>query len=165
MEINLTETYLLDYNHSSIIEVIEKNKWHLLPIKEAIQAVYGYVQNTIIFGYNSDDYIKASKVLKDGYGQCNTKSILLMAFLRRLKIPCRMHGFIVEKNFQKGCLKGLYYKFSPNEIIHGWVEVYYNQTWYVLEGVILDKKYVNQLQDKYKSNNSEFHRYAISTNN
>lgn len=163
MDKYLQDSYLLDYNDATIIKIITKNNWHLLTPKEAIQEVYQFVQNEITFGYNKDDYLPASKILKDGFGQCNTKSILLMAFLRRLKIPCRMHGFIVTKEFQKGALKGLYYKFSPTEIIHGWVEVLYNDTWFALEGVILDKTYIAGIKKKHPKIKGEFHQYAIST--
>lgn len=40
------------------------------------------VRDDIVFGYNIDDEIPASKVLADGYGQCNTKGTLFMALLR-----------------------------------------------------------------------------------
>ena len=38
-----------------------------------IREVYSFVRNEIKFGYNKGDDIIASEVLKDGYGQCNTK--------------------------------------------------------------------------------------------
>ncbi|CAH8720987.1 transglutaminase-like domain-containing protein, partial [Paenibacillus thiaminolyticus] len=55
------------------------------------------------------DDIPASEVLRDGRGQCNTKSILLMALLRKVGIPCRIHGFYIDKRMQKGALTGLVY--------------------------------------------------------
>ena len=40
---------------------------------ERIKSIYGFVRDDILFGYNIDDDISASRVLSDGYGQCNTK--------------------------------------------------------------------------------------------
>ena len=40
------------------------------------------MRNDILFGYNSSDLLTAEEVLKDGYGQCNTKATLLMALFR-----------------------------------------------------------------------------------
>ena len=93
-----------------------------------------------MFGYNIDDKIKASKVLKDGYGQCNTKGILLMALLRAKHIPCRIHGFMIDKLLQKGAMTGLVYKLAPKEVLHSYVEVYYNcsNTYIQKEGIVKD---------------------------
>ncbi len=39
--------------------------------------------------------------MKDGYGQCNTKGTLFMALFRSVDIPCRFHGFTIDKKLQK----------------------------------------------------------------
>mgnify|MGYP002241704325 CR=1 FL=1 len=52
---------------------------------------------------NVDDSIPASKVLKDGYGQCNTKGTLFMALLRACGVPCRIHGFTIDKKITERC--------------------------------------------------------------
>ena len=88
------------------------------------------MNDVILFGYNTDDKIKASRVLKDGYGQCNTKGTLLMALLRACGIPCRIHGFMIDKILQKGAMTGLVYKFWPDEIFHSYVEAYVCGEWY-----------------------------------
>ena len=75
-----------------------------------IRLVYGFVRDEILFGYNVDDSIPASRVLADGYGQCNTKGTLFMALLRGVDIPCRVHGFTIDKNLQKGAMTGIVYK-------------------------------------------------------
>ncbi len=79
--------------------------------------------------------IPASVVLKEGYGQCNTKGSLFMSLLRGVGIPCRFHGFTVDKKMQKGAVEGISYLLAPNDIIHSWVEVYYNDEWLELEGL------------------------------
>ncbi len=78
----LKETKMLDFSAKSIRRLIENRGWGSLPEIERVKAIYNFVKDEILFGYNVDDHIKASRVLKDGYGQCNTKGTLFMALLR-----------------------------------------------------------------------------------
>lgn len=78
----LLETPMLDYLHPSIQTLIQSRGWKKLPPFECICAIYDFIRDEILFGYNTDDSIPASKVLSDGYGQCNTKGTLFMALLR-----------------------------------------------------------------------------------
>ncbi len=148
MKLYLEETKLLDFNNILIQQLITDNNWRNLDTRDQILNVYNYVRDEIKLGYNKKDEMKSSEVLKDHYGQCNTKGILLMSLLRALNIPCRLHGSYVDKKLQYGALKGLFYKLSPNEILHSWVEIFYNDEWLALEGVIVDKLYLNSVQNK-----------------
>lgn len=162
MDIYLKQTKLLDFNIPSIQNLIAEKGWEQLEEKEKIAAVYSFVRNEIKFGYNRSDDIPASEVLRDGYGQCNTKSILLMALLRALNIPCRIHGFYIDKKMQKGALTGITYLVAPNKIVHAWSEVYFNDEWVALEGVIIDEEYLNQVKDKLYNFNNGYIGYGIS---
>jgi len=162
MEELLEKTVLLDFENKGITNLIENKQWKNLDEKEKIRQIYDFVRDEIKFGYNVDDAIPASIVLKDGYGQCNTKGILFMALLRAVKIPCRIHGFTIDKILQKGALKGIYYKLSPKEIVHSWIEIYHKDRWYNLEGFILDKFYLNKLQKKFSDCNTGFCGYGVS---
>ena len=113
-------------------------KWMEFSEFERLKSIYNFVRDEILFGYNTDDSIPASKVLTDKYGQCNTKGTLFMALLRACGIPCRVHGFTIDKKLQKGAMTGIVYKNAPNHIFHSWVEVYSEGKWYELEGFILD---------------------------
>lgn len=162
----LSETKLLDFSNKNIQKLILDNKWNELSDVEKVKSTYNFTKEKILFGYNKDDCLKASEVLKDGFGQCNTKSIILMALLRALKIPCRIHGFTIDKKLQKGSMTGLVYKLAPKEIFHTYVEVYVNNRWYDLEGVILDDKYLNSLQKIIKPNtDGSFVGYGVATKN
>jgi len=161
----LEETILLDYNHPLIQFVVNNRGWKNLNERDKIKQIYLFVRDETLFGYNKSDDIKASEVLKDGYGQCNTKSILLMALLRSVGIPCRLHGFMIEKPLQKGAISGIWYKLAPKNLVHTWVEVYYKKKWYDLEGVILDKEYITQLQNKFKNCTGNFCGYGVYTDN
>ena len=82
MERYLNETPMLNFSDASIQNLVEERGWKKLDEFERIKAIYNYVRDEILFGYNVDDSVPASKVLADGYGQCNTKGTLFMALLR-----------------------------------------------------------------------------------
>lgn len=119
----LTATRLLDFEHPALRALINERQWLALSEHDRIGAAYAFVRDEIAFGYNTSDDLPASVVLADGYGQCNTKSTLLMALLRALGIPCRLHGFTIDKVLQKGAVTGWAYLLAPRNILHSWVEV------------------------------------------
>lgn len=96
----LKETRMLDYSNSSIQKLVKSRGWKEMKEFERIRDIYNFVRDEILFGYNIDDEIPASKVLSDGYGQCNTKGTLFMALLRAYDVPCRVHGFTIDKKLQ-----------------------------------------------------------------
>lgn len=161
----LKETALLNFSNSAIQQLIREQNWQNLSPTEKVTQIYTYVRDVIPFGYNVDDNISASNVLKDGYGQCNTKSTLLMALLRAVNIPNRIHGFTIHKALQKGAITGIWYKMAPKNILHSWVEVLVNNQWYSLEGVILDKTYLNALQQQFSDCGTSFCGYGTYTEN
>jgi hypothetical protein len=162
MDALLKDTTLLNYNEPQIQALIPKRGWQEGSEKDRILAIYNFVRDEIAFGYNISDNITAAEVLQDGYGQCNTKGTLFMALLRAVGIPCRIHGFFVDKIIQKGAFKGFFYWQAPKEILHSWVEILYNGQWLNLEGFILDIKYLNGLQEKFKDCTGSFCGYAVA---
>lgn len=165
MNIYLQATFMLNFNHSSIQRLIEDKQWNKQEDFQKIQSIYNYVRDEIAFGYNTDDTISAAEVLSDGYGQCNTKGTLFMALLRAAQIPCRFHGFTIDKELQKGAMTGLIYKLAPRSIIHSWVEVQYKEHWYNIEGFILDDRYLSRLQKKFSDCTTSFCGYGVATDN
>ncbi len=157
----LSQTHMLDYDNYKIQELIRKRGWRELPEFERIRSIYNYIRDEIRFGYNVDDSIPASKVLKDGYGQCNTKGTLFMALLRAVDIPCRVHGFTLRKELQEGAMTGFVYKQAPKNIFHSWVEVYLEGKWYELEAFIIDKDYLGKLQQKNSNCTGAFCKYGV----
>ncbi len=150
----LLETPLLDYHSPNIQTLIAQRGWRELPLYERIGAVYHFVKDEIRFGYNKQDALTASQILQDGHGQCNTKGILLMALFRAVGIPCRLHGFTIKKSLQRGVVPELIYPITPDNIVHSWVEIYYEGKWINLEGFILDADFLAALQEKFKDTKS-----------
>jgi hypothetical protein len=165
-QINLTSsTPLLDFEHVSLQSLILAQGWMQIEPYERIGAVYQYVRDRIGFGYNASDDLPASRVLNDGIGQCNTKGTLLMALLRGVGIPCRFHGFTIDKALQKGAVTGIFYFLTPPNIIHSWVEIWFNDRWINLEGFILDQKYLSALQRRFSEAKGAFCGYGVATPN
>lgn len=73
MDRYLKETKMLDFNNINIQNLINERNWKKEDDFHKIQLIYNFIRDEILFGYNVDDNISASEVLKDGYGQCNTK--------------------------------------------------------------------------------------------
>ncbi len=161
----LRETKMLNFSHNSIQKIITEKKCANDDDFHKILNIYNFVRDDIMFGYNTDDTISASEVLNDGYGQCNTKGTLFMALLRAVGIPCRIHGFTIDKELQKGAMTGIIYKLAPQNIIHSWVEIQYKDNWYNIEGFILDSQYLKKLQEKYSDCKTSFCGYGAATDN
>lgn len=162
MDRYLQEIKMLDFSNNKIQQLISKRMWKSLEEFECLKAIYNFVRDEILFGYNTDDSIPASKVLADGYGQCNTKGTLFMALLRACNIPCRVHGFTIDKALQKGAMTGIVYKNAPQNVFHSWVEVYFEDKWYELEAFILDKKYLGKLKEKRNDCSGAFCGYGVA---
>ena len=161
----LKETELLDYKNSAIQKLINSRGWRQQDTVDKVKNIYNFVRDEIVFGYNTSDDVPASRILSDGLGQCNTKATLLMALLRAVGVPNRIHGFTINKALQKGAITGVWYKMAPNSILHSWVEVLVNEKWYFLEGVILDKLYLGKLQEKFKEGPANFCGFGAYTQN
>lgn len=162
MDRYLKETRMLNYSDERIQRLIKDRKWKNADKFECLKAIYNFVRDEILFGYNVDDSILASQVLSDGYGQCNTKGMLFMALLRACGIPCRVHGFTIDKKLQKGAMTGFVYKSAPKNVFHSWVEIYFEEQWYELEAFILDKAYLTKLQEKNSDCIGAFCGYGVA---
>lgn len=162
MDRYLKETRMLNYSDERVQRLIKDRKWKNADEFKCLKAIYNFVRDKILFGYNVDDSILASQVLSDGYGQCNTKGTLFMALLRACGIPCRVHGFTIDKKLQKGAMTGFVYKSAPKNVFHSWVEVYFEEQWYELEAFILDKAYLTKLQEKNSDCIGAFCGYGVA---
>lgn len=159
----LRQTRLLDFGSPTIRDLLALRGWNTLEPFDRIGRAYTFVRDEIAFGYNRADDIPASEVLKDGYGQCNTKGTLLMAFLRALKIPCRLHGFTIHKGLQRGVVPELVYGLAPDNILHSWVEIEHDGRWINLEGFILDRPFLQALQAEFSGEANNLCGYGAGT--
>ncbi len=162
----LEPSHLLDYTHPTIQQLIRSKGWDTMKEKaDLIGEVYSFVRDEVAYGYTRSFSLPSSKVLSKGYGNCITKSTLLMALLRAVGIPCRFHAMTISKVIYRGLLSKLSYKLATRELYHAWVEAEYNGKWFTLEGHIVDRPYLLKLQAKYPDYIGSFYGYGIAVLN
>ena len=145
MDYYLKKTTLLNVTHSRLIDLVERRGWLNLPKGQQICEIFDYVKNEIFFGYNKVCNVPASRVLFDGYGCGNSKSILLMALLRICHIPCRFHVVKIDKSLHKNAFPTMAYYLVPRSIIYSWVDIFLDCKWLKLTGYTFDQPYLRGL--------------------
>ncbi|MDT4763333.1 transglutaminase-like domain-containing protein [Sphaerochaeta sp. PS] len=162
----LEQTQLLDYSHPTITKLIAGHGWTTCKSQtELIDQIYTFVRDEIPYGYSESFTVNASQVLLDGYGNCLSKSTLLMALLRAVGIPCRFHASTISKVIYRGLLLPLSYRIARDQHYHAWVEVLFNNRWLELEGHIIDKPYLQKLQQRFPDYMGSFYGYGIAVLN
>ena len=101
MDRYLRETPMLNFSAVNIQKLISDRQWKKADTYNRIKQIYNFVRDEILFGYNVDDSIPASKVLADRYGQCNTKGTLFMALLPWCRYSLPVHGFTIDKSYKR----------------------------------------------------------------
>lgn len=108
------------------------------PLDKLIR-IFHFVRDEIEFGFPPEgDFVKASQTLQRGYGQCNTKGILILALCQAAGIPARLHFSRISKEIQHGFFMGLFYSLMPKEISHSWLEVELEGRWMPVDTYIND---------------------------
>jgi transglutaminase-like putative cysteine protease len=158
----LQETELLDFNHPSLEALCQARGWDQCDSGARLQKLYEFVRDEVGFGYNLREVIPASRVLEDGFGQCNTKGILLMALFRKAGYPCRFRAFGVTKQIQAGLMPPSLHRRLPNVIQHSWVEVSVDGNWINVEGYIVDSALISQVQSRFADWQGSFCGFAIA---
>lgn len=158
----LQETNLLDFSHEAIDKLFRDQGWSNQGSSETARLIYEFVRDEVRFGYSAFEPMKASEILKAGYGQCNTKGILLMALLRRAGIMCRFHVFGIDKSLQKGAHYPFVYQRLAQVLQHSWVEALVDDQWITLEGCILDNGWLASVQDRFCNHVGQFNGFAIA---
>ncbi|WP_109300033.1 transglutaminase family protein [Aquimarina sp. AU474] len=127
----LASTYFFDYKAEEIQELIKEFKNDTLTAKEKAVQLYIKIRDNWRYDpYNisllKNGYI-ASSIAKKTKGHCVDKSILLIACLRGLGIPARIHLAKVKNHIG---VERLTEKFGTNELTpHGMVNIYLNEKW------------------------------------
>jgi hypothetical protein len=157
----LNETPLLDFHNASFYTLNENHRWDKLPDTEKIQQIYEFVRDNIAYQFPKKRIQTASGILADGWGFSLSKSILLMALLRLVHIPCRFHGFLIKKEFLKGIPDDKLYRKIPELLVHGWVEALKDDHWIILEGATLPEKFIQKQLDKIPVKKGEYNGYGL----
>lgn len=127
----LSSTYYFDYEKEEIQQLITEFKTDSLSPKEKTKQLYIKVRDTwrydpYAISFSKEKY-KASTIAKKTKGHCIEKSIVLIAGLRALGIPARIHLAKVKNHIG---VERLTEKFGTNVLTpHGMVNVYLNGKW------------------------------------
>lgn len=127
----LSPTYFFDFESEEIQAIISEFKDAELSQKEIAIALYTKVRDTWRYdpyslSFNKEKY-RASEIAKRTKGHCIDKSILLVAGLRAMGIPARIHLAKVKNHI---AVDRLIEKFGSNELTpHGMVDAYINGKW------------------------------------
>ena len=110
---------------SRIVEDIPENDH----VQKAIKLFY-FVRDNIKYRVTLDfatpNYLKANTTLRNGYGHCVCKAILLTSLARAAKIPTKLHFVDLKNNLLS---QDWIDKFGEELLWHGYVEFYLNERW------------------------------------
>jgi transglutaminase-like putative cysteine protease len=127
----LSPTYFFDYESDEIQDLVSEFKNTSLSEKEITIALYNKVRDTWRYdpyslSFDKEKY-RASEIAKRPKGHCIDKSIILIAGLRALGIPARIHLAKVKNHIG---VERLIEKFGSNELTpHGMVDAFINDKW------------------------------------
>lgn len=127
----LSPTYFFDYESDEIQDLVSEFKNTSLSEKEISIKLYIKVRDAWRYdpyslSFNKEKY-RASEIAKRPKGHCIDKSIILIAGLRALDIPARIHLAKVKNHIG---VERLIEKFGSNELTpHGMVDAFINNKW------------------------------------
>jgi len=127
----INATYYFDYKTEAIQKLISEFKTDKLTQKEKVKQLYLKIRdnwryNPYRISLDKNNY-KASTIAKKTETHCIDKSILLIACLRGLKIPSRIHLAKVKNHIG---IERIIEKFGTDEISpHGMVDIFLDGKW------------------------------------
>ncbi len=159
----LASSPLLDYTHPAIEGLIRSKGWNTIQDDAfLIREIFLFVRDEIAYGYTKSFAIPASRIVSDRMGNGITKSTLFMALLRAVGIPCRFQALMMHKIIFRGLLSALCYRIAGKYVFRARVELQFKETWYPLEGHIIDSAYMQKLQQKYPNQKGSFYGYGVT---
>lgn len=130
----LASTSYIDIGAPSIQRLATRLTSGVVDDRARALAIFRFVRDEIRFGFSAGFYDqKASTVLSNGIGFCNTKSTLFVALLRAAGIPARQ----VFVDIDAGILFGLLDPGTPF-VDHSYTEVLLDGRWIATDAYIVD---------------------------
>jgi hypothetical protein len=142
---------LADYNHPKVKNKANELMKGLTNLQQKVSAIFHFVRDDIKFAFPKEgDFVKASKTIDYGYGQCNTKTTLFLALCKAAGIPARIHFSGIQRDIQKGLFTGIAFWLMPKDISHSWIEIEINEKWVKIDAFINDWAFYKAGKNKLK---------------
>ena len=150
----LKATGLVDINSPIVRQKANELTQNIITDLEKAKRIYHFVRDEIPYTF-THNLQRASDVLKEKAGQCNSKTTLTVALLRVVGIPARYHCGSVSKTLFKNTIPKWVYPLTPDRIPgHCWTEVFINSKWTAIENVV-DLRLYDGIQCKMKQDGVE----------
>ena len=160
----LEPSYLLDYRHPTIAQLILSKGWNSnKDYDELIGEIYAFVRDEIEYGFSRHSALRASQVLAEGMGGSIPKSILFMALLRAVGVPCRFYAMTIRKVIFRGLLPKVRRTFATKNSYAALVEIRYKSRWYAVDRHVIDKPYIKGILKQHPFHVGGFYGYGIAT--
>lgn len=131
----LSPTALVDSDHPDVAETAARITSGARDDVERAVRLHDFVRDEILFGWAPEfDRYRASEVLRDRIGFCNTKSTLLAALLRASGVPARIHCATIHRKILDGLIR------PPQPYVdHAYVEAWLEDRWLGFDSYNLDR--------------------------
>jgi len=133
----LEETYFINFSNSAIQEFVAKNVEESdTPMEKTTKLYYavrdGFWYNPLRLSFTQENW-QASEQISRNYGHCLDKSNIMIACLRSVDIPARIHLSKVKNHIG---VEKIVEKLGTDELTpHGFVEAFLEEKWVKLTPV------------------------------
>jgi transglutaminase-like putative cysteine protease len=133
----LISTPMCNHNHPLVQEYAHTVVVDGQTEREKAISIFSFVRDTIRFSI-AFSKSKASQILKQGFGECITKTNVQIALLRAVGIPARMHWVMAQTKVLNGLVAPFMLRSMKPEASHFWTECCLEGRWISCEAM-LDK--------------------------
>ena len=128
----LEPTFFIDSDSEIVINLAKKLTNDIDQDLERVKVLYEYIRDEFLYTLDNFQMInpsgyKASDIIQEKRGFCITKSIVLIALLRSINIPARLHFADIINHRSPDHLQKI--MGTKVFIYHGYVEFYLSNTW------------------------------------
>jgi hypothetical protein len=133
----LISTPMCNCIHPLVQECVHRVVANAQTAQEKAILIFNFVRDTIRFSI-AFSKSKASQILRQGYGECITKTNVQVALLRAAGIPARMRWVMAQTKVLTGLVAPFMLRFMKPDASHFWTECWLGDRWISCEAM-LDK--------------------------
>ena len=143
----LITTPMCDYDHPLVQETARKVVADGQTEQEKAILIFNFVRDSIRFSV-AFSKSKASQILKQGYGECITKTNVQVALLRAIGIPARMRWVMAQTKVLTGLVAPFMLRSMKPDASHFWTECCLGGRWISCEALLDRPLYEGMLKQR-----------------